>query len=292
MKRPMDFWISLALLSVENSIALAEHADKLGFAGATMPDHVVMPEMINARYTGNATGKLLSPREAYFPSCWVLIGAMAARTSQLRFATSVSVLPMRDPLVQAKEIATAACIAPGRIAVGVGVGWMADEFEILGQNFRNRGRRTDEMVELMRVAWRDGIVEHSGAAYSYPRVHMQPQPPGPVPIWFGGGSDAAFRRAARLGDGFITEGYFNTVDTTLDRLAAARAEAGTGERPFTIIVSTVGRTGGDWPDHSDVDRLAARGVTGIKVRPWPAEATATSLDEKRAALDLLAAEFL
>src|SRR5271154_6527891 len=141
----MDFWISLALLSVEDSIALTEHADKLGFAGATMPDHVVMPEVINARYTGNATGKLLSPREAYFPSCWVLIGAMAARTSQLRFATSVSVLPMRDPLVQAKEIATAACIAPGRIAVGVGVGWMADEFEIFGQNFHDRGRRTDEL---------------------------------------------------------------------------------------------------------------------------------------------------
>jgi probable F420-dependent oxidoreductase len=286
----VEYWVSLALLSVEDSLALAEHAERLGFAGVTMPDHVVMPEVITARYTGNASGTLLSPRDAYFPSCWVLIAAMAARTLRLKFATTVSVVAARNPLVQAKDIATVARIAPGRVVVGVGVGWMSDEFEILGENFADRGRRTDEIVELMRAAWRAGVVEHTGRSYTYPRLHMQPTPPGPVPIWIGGGSAAAFRRAARIGDGFVTEGYFDEVDTVLDRLAAARSEVGTLDRPFEVVVSTVGRSGGEWPTSAEIAHLEARGVTGIKIRPWSGPADRTTLSEKVDALERLGAE--
>lgn len=288
----LKYWISLALLPVLDCLALAHHADGLGFAGVTLPDHAVRPDAVQAPYPGDPTGTFGVPNEAPFPSCWVLIAAMAAQTSSLRFATTVSVLPMRDPLLTAKEIATAACIAPGRIVVGAGVGWMSDEFAVLGQSFADRGRRTDEIIEILRQAWRDGVVEHRGPSYTIPKVHLHPRPPSPVPIWIGGGSDAALRRAARIGDGFISEGYFDTVTRLIRRLKVLREEHDTSQRPFEITVSTVGRAGGDWPDEADVERMKSLGVAGIKICPWPGAVGDTTLAEKKRALDRLARDLL
>lgn len=286
----MKYWISLALLPVEECVELAKHCDQLGLEGVTLPEHTVLPETITTPYPGHPTGAFTVPKDAQFPSTWVAIAAMAAVTERLRFATTVSVLPMRNPLVLAKDVATAACIAPGRVALGAGVGWMEEEFAALGYAFDGRGRRADAMISILRAAWRQGWVEYDGDGFRIPKVHLHPRPPADVPIWVGGKGTAALRRAAVLGDGWISEGYFDVIGPLIGKLQELRDAHGTTGRPFEIVISTVGRANGPWPDGGDVERLAALGVAGIKVQPW--SGGGQSLDDKKRALDRFAQTYL
>ena len=123
-------------------------------------------------------------------------------TSRLEFFTSIYVAAMRNPFVVAKAVGTAAALAGGRISLGVGVGWCREEFDLLEQDFGTRGRRTDEALALMKDLWRPGWTEFDGEFYSCERLVMKPEPPGPIPIWVGGISEPALRRAARH-DGWV-----------------------------------------------------------------------------------------
>src|SRR5439155_1740265 len=133
-----------------------------------------------------------------WPDPWVLIGAMAAVTTRLRFMTNVYVAPARNPFLVAKQVGTAAVLSGDRVALGVGAGWMREEFEQLGQPFGDRGRRLDEMIEVVRALWRGGMVEHHGEHYDFHRLQMSPVPAAPVPIYCGGQSRRAIERASRL----------------------------------------------------------------------------------------------
>lgn len=288
----MKYWLSLALSPVEDHLTLARQAEQVGFEGLTLPDHVVLPDVVRSYYPGSPTGAFTVLPEAPFPSCWVAFAAMGAVTSSLRFATTVSVLTLRHPLVLARDVATAACYAPGRVVLGAGVGWMREEFDALGRPFDHRGRRTDEIIEICRSVWHHGAIEHRGTYYTIPKVHVQPRPPADVAIWIGGGSDAALHRAARLGDGFISEGHFDQAEALIGKLQSIRAETGTTSRHFELIISTVGRADGDWPSPDDVERMASLGVDGIKVKPWTRDDDkALTIDAKRAILDRFAAAY-
>ena len=169
---------------------------------------------------------------------------------------------MRDPYSAAKAIGTAAYLADGRVELGIGVGWCEEEFTLMGQQFAKRGKRTDEMIELMRRLWEPGWTEFDGEFYQTPRLEMTPTPP-PIPVYSGGLSDIALRRAARL-DGWI--GDLITLEQAIervDKVRALRAEKGLGMDGYTVVTPLADAF---LPEH--YDRAAQAGIDGIITMPW------------------------
>ena len=170
---------------------------------------------------------------------------------------------MRNPFLVAKAVATAAVLSRGRISLGVGAGWMRDEFELMGQDFRNRGARMDEMLAVMRKLWAGGWVEHHGRYYDFERLEMTPVPPGPIPIYVGGVSEPAMRRAARH-DGWISD--LHTTDELRGHVERLRGWRNEGERagePIEVIASA-----SDAFDADGFRRLEDAGVTQALAIPW------------------------
>lgn len=258
----MKFSIATAWIDPTELPAIARAAEEHGYHALSISDHVVNLEELRTPYPYTADG---TPRWKPFDP-WVdpmvAIGALGAVTERLRFFTNVYVLPMRDPFTVAKTVATAAIFTGGRVSLGIGMGWCEDEFDLLGQPFRRRGARGDEMLELIDTLWQDGWVEHHGEFYDVPRLEMSPPPPHPIPILVGGMSEPALRRAARH-DGWISD--LMTIEQAsehIDRLKELRAELGrTGE--FATVVSLSDAITAD-----DFRRAAEFGITDILTMPW------------------------
>ncbi len=259
----MRFAISTAFTDPTEVITLAQAADELGYHALSVPDHVVNLETLRTPYPYTSDGERRWPPFTPWLDPWVTIGAMAAVTRRLRFFTGVYVLPMRNPLVVAKAVGTAAVLSGNRVALGIGVGWCEEEFELLAQPFAGRGARTDEMLELLAALWEPGWVEHHGAAYQVPRLEMSPVPTEAVPVFVGGTSDVALRRAARH-DGWISD--YLTIDGIAEvrrRIDELRAENGRADLPFSMIASI---TDAVTPD--DFRRAEQLGVTDVLTMPW------------------------
>ncbi|MGV0744559.1 TIGR03619 family F420-dependent LLM class oxidoreductase [Mycolicibacterium sp. XJ870] len=258
----MKFYVASGFVDTSELIEIAKAADDLGYDGMGIPDHIVNLETLSTPYPYTRDGERRWQPFTHWPDPWVLVGALAAVTTRLRFTTTVYIPAMRDPYATAKAIGTAACLAGGRVDLGVGVGWCKDEFDLVGQRFDARGRRTDEMLELMQALWSPGWTEFSGEFYSAPRLEMEPTPP-PIPIWVGGLSDLALRRAAR-NDGWI--GDLITTDRAIDsiaRIRELRAEAGLSMADFTVLTPLV-----DAVTIADYQRAEAGGITHILTMPW------------------------
>ncbi len=200
-RRAIKFYISSAFLNTREIIEIAKAADELGYDGIGIPDHVVNLETLETPYPYTRDGQRRWQPFSDWLDPWVLSGALAQVTSRLRFVTTVYIPAMRNPYSAAKAIGTAAVLASGRIELGIGVGWCREEFALMGEQFDARGKRTDEMIRLMRELWSPGWSEFDGEFYKTPRLEMRPTPP-PIPVYVGGLSDAALRRAAR-NDGWI-----------------------------------------------------------------------------------------
>jgi probable F420-dependent oxidoreductase len=245
---------------------LAVAAEAAGFDSVAVSDHVVYPSYLSSKYPYTPDGTPLFSPDEDWPDPWVAIGAMSAVTTRLRFLTNVYVLPLRNPFVVAKAVGTAAYLSGGRVGLGIGAGWMEEEFALLEQPFKRRGKRMDEMVHVMRSLWAGGMVEHHGEFYDFDPVEMRPAPPAPVPIYVGGHSDVAFRRAATLGDGWL--GVHYPVQDLVEHCATmqqAREDAGTADRPFEIIASPLAA-----PTADLCEQLEAVGVTTILTSAWMA----------------------
>lgn len=259
---------------------IAAAAEGAGFDSVAVSDHVVYPSYLATKYPYTPDGvPQFSPDEDW-PDPWVAIGAMSSVTTTLRFMTNVYVLPLRNPFVVAKAVGTAAHLSHGRVDLGIGAGWMVEEFELLDQPFARRGRRMDEMIEVVRALWSGGMVEHHGEFYDFDPVEMRPAPPAPVPIYVGGHSEVAFRRAATIGDGWL--GMYYSADELVDHCATlerVRESAGTADRPFEVIASPL-----VIPTAEMCERLEAAGVTTILTSAWMAlgverpESTAQAID--------------
>lgn len=246
---------------------VAAAAESAGFDAVAMSDHVVYPSYLSTKYPYTPDGKPQFSPDEDWPDPWVAIGAMSATTSRLRFLTNVYVLPLRNPFVVAKAVGTAAFMSRGRVGLGVGAGWMVEEFELLGQPFAGRGRRMEEIVEVVRALWSGGMVEHHGEFFDFDPVEMRPVPPTPVPIYIGGQSEVAFRRAAAIGDGWL--GMYCGASELVEYCATiqrAREDAGTADRPFEIIASPL-----VIPTAEMCERLEAAGVTTILTSAWMAQ---------------------
>jgi len=274
----MRFITSLAFSDPTHFCDVARAGDECGWDGIVVSDHVVHPDKIESAYPYTRDGSPRWEAPAPWPDPWVAIGAMAAVTERIRFYTGVYILPLRNPFVVAKAVGTAAVMSGGRVTLGVGVGWMKDEFDILGQSFRNRGRRMDEMIEVMRALWAGGMVEHHGEFYDFDRLRMSPAPKEPIPILMGGLSEPALRRVGRLGDGWISD-----IHTTAElrqivaKIRGYRAEYGRADAPLEIVAAC-----SDAFDADGFRRLEEVGVTHVQMMPWLMYGGSTdSLDDKR-----------
>jgi len=193
-----------------------------------------------------------------------MIGAMAALTTRLRFSNAVYVAPSRPLLEVAKVVATAAEVSGGRVSLGVGVGWMREEFDLMGQDFATRGKRLDEMIPALRALWRGGWVSWSGEHYQVPELMLEPHPPAPMPILCGGESEAALRRAARLCDGWVGTAYvFDEAVRYVDRLRELRREYGRADQPFEVLLALL-----DPPSVDLYRRAEDAGITAVLCAPW------------------------
>ena len=258
----MRFYVSCAFLKTSEVIEIAKAADDLGYDGLGIPDHVVNLETLATPYPYTDDGERRWQPFTDWPDPWVLVGALAQATERLKFLTTVYIPAMRDPYSAAKAIGTAAYLADGRVELGIGVGWCEEEFTLMGQQFAKRGKRTDEMIELMRALWQPGWTEFEGEFYQTPRLEMTPTPP-PIPIYSGGLSDIALRRAAGL-DGWI--GDLITLDQAIERVEkvrALRAEKGLGMDGYTVVTPLA-----DAFTAEHYERAAAAGIDGIITMPW------------------------
>src|SRR5499427_9806501 len=183
---------------------LAQSAELFGFESIWTVEHVVIPQDYQSPYPYSPSGKIPGSEDVPIPDPLLPLAYAAAITKTLKLGTGVMILPQRHPLYVAKEVATLDLISGGRAMLGIGSGWCAEEFTALGLDFHQRGKRTDEAIEALRVLWREDPSTFAGAHFSFHRIRSFPKPvqQGGVPILVGGHSRAAARRAARYGDGF------------------------------------------------------------------------------------------
>ena len=258
----MKFYVSSAFLEASEIIEIARAADELGYEGMAIPDHVVNLETLATPYPYTEDGERRWQPFTDWLDPWVLVGSLAQVTTRLKFVTTVYIPAMRDPYSAAKAIGTAACLSGGRVELGIGVGWCEEEFDLLGQSFAKRGKRTDEMLDLMKALWQPGWTEFDGEFYQTPRLEMTPTPPR-IPIYAGGLSDIALRRASR-NDGWI--GDLITLDQALasvNRVRELRAAKGLTMDGFRVLTPLM-----DAFTIEHFERATAGGIDSVVTMPW------------------------
>ena len=260
----MEFAVALAYNDPEDLPALARAAEESGFASVILSDHLLYPTHLATDYPYTSTGRPPWEPETPWPDPLVAAAALGAQTDRLRFIISVLVLPLRDPVLAAKTIMTTSVMTGGRLQLGVGAGWMREEFETVGQDFANRGRRLDESIEVLRKFEAGDLVEHHGEFFDVPPVRMSPIPRRPTPIIAGGVSKPALRRAAMLCDGWAGQIQMRgEIAGLIDELRELRADSPRADEPFSIVTAV-----GDAIDASGYEAMAALGISTLITVPW------------------------
>lgn len=257
-----------AFAQPENAVVLAQAAEAAGFDSLWTFDHVVVPRRIESTYPYAKSGKAPGLATAAMPDSMVWLAYVAAATSTITLGTGVMILPQRNPVVLAKQAATLDFMSGGRLRLGVGVGWLKEEFDALGVPFEHRGARAEEYIAAMRALWSSDSGSFGGEFVSFTDVQSLPAPPhGAVHIAIGGHSEAAARRAGRLGDGFLPAidaesvrrfGMDGALDHFFELIELMRTTAREhGRNPDEIEVSLFG---GLPPGPEVVERLEEAGV--------------------------------
>lgn len=224
------------LATPENMMSLARRADELGFDHLWVSDHIVLPNQIAPRYPYDPTGVPPFMANADQPWCEPLtaLSFLASCTQRIKLGTTVLVVPYREPVLTAKMVATLDYMSGGRVILGVGVGWMEEEFNILGlDTFHERGKVTDEYLRIYKELWtqEDPSFQGTYAQFSgikfYPKPVQEPHPP----IWVGGNTVPALRRAARLGDGWLPTGAEMDLETMAGHIQRLRDMTEQAGRP-------------------------------------------------------------
>src|SRR6185295_10814757 len=243
---------------------LAQTAERVGVESLWTVEHVVIPVGYQSTYPYDRSGKMPAPDQIPIPDPLLALAYAAAVTKTIKLATGIVILPQRHPLYVAKEVATLDVLSHGRVIFGIGVGWLAEEFQALGVPFEERAGRTAEAVRAIRSLWKDESEPFHGKYYRWERLESHPKPvqkPG-VPIVVGGHTDIAARRAARYGDGFFPgvaeeEKLVHLLDVMRDECKKL------GRDPSTIEI-TSGRA---VPDADGVKRLRDLGVARFVLPP-------------------------
>jgi probable F420-dependent oxidoreductase len=254
----MKFALDASGLSARHYPEVAEVAETNGFSSIWIPEHLFMPAEVPPGYS--YTPDQYSPMRPETPTFdpFVVLAGAATRTTTIGLGTSVFILPLRHPISVARSAVTLDRMSGGRFTFGIGVGWLQDEFEIMGEDFHNRGKRTDEMIALLRKLWSEDTIEFHGDFYDIPPIKFYPKPvkaaPG-IPIFVGGTSPAALRRAGRLGDGWIhhvqihaslikgepnpgqSDGDFAQLGADIETIHQHRRDAGRADTEFEVVAS-------------------------------------------------------
>jgi probable F420-dependent oxidoreductase len=262
----MDYGVTLPgagpLATPDALMAVATLAESVGFTSVWVTDHIAIPEQTASRYPYREDGRPPWPANIPYLDAFTALTWVGAVTRTVRLGTSVLVLPLRPPLLVAKTAATLDALTGGRVVLGIGAGWLREEFDLLGQAFETRGRRTKEAVRVLKACWSDDPVRFEGEYFRLPAFGMDPKPRqgAKLPVLGGGESDAALRRVVEVCDGWHPLNLSpDAVDARLRRLRELAAQAG---RPFSELMLTArpGQQVSLTPD------LASRyGALGIRV---------------------------
>lgn len=218
---------------------LAILAEELGFDGFTLPDSICYPKNAETKYPYNSDGSRNFLEGTPFIEPFVAIPYMAALTKKLRFTTSVVKLPIRNPIILAKQLTSMQVLTGNRFAFGVGISPWIEDFEIVGEQWEGRGKRMDEMIDILRGLHTGEYFGYEGEYYQIPEHKMCPVPTQQTPILIGGHAKLALKRAARIGDGWIhAGGDSETLKGYIDQINEFRKEYGTDKKDFEIHAIT------------------------------------------------------
>lgn len=240
MKFGVMFSNVAAFAESEGARALATTAEEVGFESIWTVEHAVVPKGYESAYPYSASGKMPGGEFIALPDPFVWLSYVAALTSTIKLGTGIAILPQRNPVIAAKEVASLDRLSNGRVLLGVGAGWLAEEFAALGVPFERRGDRLDEYIKALRVLWSDESPTFSGEFVSFTDCVCLPQPTaGSVPIVIGGHTPRAARRAGELGDGFFPgSAKPDELATLLDIMR--RSAKGAGRDPDAIEITVGG----------------------------------------------------
>ena len=257
MRFGIAFANTLQFSTREGLIELAQGAESSGFDSLWTVEHVIFPDGYTSEYPYDPSGRMAARADTPIPDPLIWLAFVAAAAEDLRLGTGIFILPQRNPLVLAKEVATLDDLSGGRVELGVGVGWLREEFDALGVPFERRGARTDEYVDVMRSVWADDHVSFHGPFTDFDGASVNPKPVrGSVPVHIGGHSAAAARRAGRLGDGFFP-GKGDLAEL-VDVMRQTAADAGRDPEAIEVTSWSPGLFGDD--PVGAVEELAAQGV--------------------------------
>jgi probable F420-dependent oxidoreductase len=259
----MKFTVGVALSQLDQLPELAKTAEECGYASIALPDSLFYSEEVSASYPYTPDGSRFWNEETPWVDPFVAAAAMGAVTSRIRFYTQVLKLNPRNPVLLARQIGSVAVMTGNRFGLGVGLGWSPEESQWCGGHFDHRGARADEAIEVIKRILDGEMVSYQGKYYEFGKLRMSPAPSAPVPVYVGGHTEAALRRAARVGDGWTSAMIkFDDLRDVIDQLGKLRAEYDRSG-PFEIQAVCIDRFGLD-----GYRQQAELGVTDAIVVPW------------------------
>lgn len=262
MKFGIMFANTMSFATREGLEELARGAEAAGFESLWTVEHVVFPDGYESEYPYDKSGKMAMDASTPLPDPLIWLTWVASVTTRIHLGTGILILPQRNPVILAKELATIDVLSGGRMELGVGVGWLEEEFRALGVPFDARGARTDESIEVMRALWDSDHASFNGRFNSFDGISVNPKPAnGRVPIHVGGHSRRAAERAGRLGDGFFP-GKGN-LSELIDIARQSAADAGRDPQGLVITSGSAGVLGDD--PVGAVEELAAQGVSRVVI---------------------------
>ncbi len=249
------------------AVTTARAAEAAGFESLWTVEHVLVPHGYESEYPYDRSGRMPGGETTDIPDPLIWMAYVAAETSTINLATGILIVPQRNPAIVAKEVATLDVLSGGRVLLGVGAGWLEEEFDALGVPFKDRGRRLDSHIATMRALWSQDQASVDDGFTSFSNCVSQPKPTRrSVPIVIGGHSEAAARRAGRLGDGFFPgKGSHEELAHLFDVMRAAAEDAGRDPASIEITASGAGLFGPD--PKAALDTLASLGVSRAIIPP-------------------------
>ena len=260
----------------------AQAVEDLGYSHILAYDHVI------GAVHENREPPLWGPytEESAFHEPFVLFGFFAACTERVELATGILILPQRQTVLVAKQAAEIDLLSGGRLRLGVGTGWNYVEYDSLNEDFGNRGKRQEEQIELLRKLWAEPVMDYTGNYHRVDRAGLKPLPGRQIPIWFGGFADVAFKRAARIGDGFIFgSGQAQNLEA-MDQVTACLAQEGRSQADFGVEALLNYQSGPDqW--RAEIEAWQARDADYVAMRAMALRGQGDGLDSPQAHIDAL-----
>jgi probable F420-dependent oxidoreductase len=254
----------------DGAVAVAQAAEAAGLAALWTVEHVVVPSGYESKYPYDPSGKMAGGAEEFdLPDPLIWLAYVAAHTTNIKLGTAILILPQRNPVITAKEVATLDHLSGGRVVLGVGVGWLAEEFAALNVAFGERGRRLDEYIAVMRALWTGDKASFDGDYFRFTDCISRPRPVnGSVPVAIGGHSPAAARRAGRLGDAFFPMSpSLEALAEVIATMRTAASEAGRDPDSIAIYTGAMQRPGDEL--YAAVERLVKLGVSQTVLPTYP-----------------------